>query len=165
MNDVSRHRVASPQAFGLSHDTFGRLVLIDAEGRRHVGVTPHRAFPISDPHRGISICDADGHEIRWIDSFDDLSPAVRQTLQDELARRDFLPVVRRIVRVSGDIEPSEWVVETDRGETKFVLNSEDNVRRLENHGAMIVDAHGIRYLITDVRALDTPSRRILERYL
>jgi hypothetical protein len=30
---------------------------------------------------------------------------------------------------------------------------------------MIVDAHGVHYLIPDTRALDRHSRRILERYL
>jgi hypothetical protein len=30
---------------------------------------------------------------------------------------------------------------------------------------LITDAHGIRYLIPDVEALDAHSRRLLERYL
>ena len=30
-------------AFGLSHDSWGRLVLIDSSGRRHSGVEPVRA--------------------------------------------------------------------------------------------------------------------------
>lgn len=165
MKPESTNFPAKPQAFGLLHDPFGRLVLIDADGHRHVGVEPHRAFPISDPGHGISICDADGHEIEWVDNLAELSPQVREVLQEELGRRDFLPVVHRIVRVSGDIEPAEWVVETDRGHTRFVLDNEDNVRRLDDRRAMIVDAHGIRYLIPDLRVLDTASRHIMERYL
>ena len=74
-------------------------------------------------------------------------------------------MVRRIVRISAPVEPSEWEVETDRGRTRFVLNSEDDVRRLSDHRALIFDAHGIRYLIPDLRALDGTSRRLLERYL
>jgi hypothetical protein len=35
----------------------------------------------------------------------------------------------------------------------------------EGDVGLIVDAHGIRDLIPDLRALDATSRRLLERYL
>ncbi len=56
-------------------------------------------------------------------------------------------------------------METDRGPTKFVLKSDSDVRRLDNNRAMVIDAHGIHYLIPDTDALDRHTRRILERYL
>src|SRR5438309_762456 len=69
--------------FTLHHDAWGRLVLTDAQGRVHVGVDPIRAFPITDPRRGLAICDADGREVLWIDDLDAVSPAVRPLLEDE----------------------------------------------------------------------------------
>jgi hypothetical protein len=62
-------------------------------------------------------------------------------------------------------EPTEWDVETDRGLTRFILNSEDDIRRLGEGRALLVDAHGIRYLIPRLDSLDPFSRRVLERYL
>jgi hypothetical protein len=76
-----------------------------------------------------------------------------------------MPQVRRILEVRGAVEPTEWEVETDRGPARFVLNSEDDVRRLGEDRALILDAHGIRYLIPSLSALDGRSRRLLERYL
>ena len=35
--------------FQLERDAFGRLVLTDIEGVRHVGVVPVRAFPLTAP--------------------------------------------------------------------------------------------------------------------
>lgn len=151
--------------FGLSHDAFGRLVLVDAQGQRHVGVEPVRAFPISNPENWISLCDAEGRELAAVETLDQLPQPTRQVLQQELSRREFMPRIQRIVRVSAIAEPSEWDVETDRGITTFTLNSEDDVRRLGPHQALIIDAHGIRYLIGDTRQLDSASRRVLERYL
>jgi hypothetical protein len=151
--------------FGLNHDPWGRLVLIDAEGVRHIGVTPVRMFPVTDPLHWISIVDAAGTEIVCIEDIGDLPPAVRQVLETDLAGREFTPVIRRIHWVSGDTEPYEWDVETDRGRTQFVLGSEDHVRRLGPHKALVVDAQGVRYLVEDTRALNTYSRRIMERYL
>ena len=79
-------------------------------------------------------------------------------------QREFLPVIKRIYRVSLQTNPCQWEVETDRGRTEFVIKSEDDVRRLEGRRALVTDAHGIRYLIPSVETLDRQSRRILERY-
>ena len=81
-----------------------------------------------------------------------------------MSRREFVPIIERIASVSADVDPSQWCVETDRGETTFLLDSEDDVRRLGAYKALFIDTHGIRYLIPDTRALDYASRRILERY-
>jgi hypothetical protein len=81
-----------------------------------------------------------------------------------LVQREFIPVLRRIVRASSDSPPSDWEVETDRGPTRLSLHSDDDVRRLGPHRALIVDGQGLRYLVPDIRALDAASRRILEHF-
>lgn len=151
--------------YQLHRDAWGRLVLTDASGAAHVGVEPVRGFPITGPNYGLSLLDVDGRELAWIEDLDALPDPVRSVLKEELPRREFMPRLRRVVRVSGVAEPTEWDVETDRGLTRFVLKSEDDVRRLAGGRALIVDAHGIRYLIEDLNALDSLSRRVLERYL
>jgi Domain of unknown function (DUF1854) len=151
--------------FELQHDAFGRLVLVRADGTRHVDVEPVRAFPISDPMHGISVCDSEGRELVWIDDLAQLAPPVRHELEAEFAQREFMPQIRRIVSISLQTEPCEWEVETDRGFTKFVLKSEDDIRRLGKNKAMIIDANGIRYLVADTKDLDKHSRSVLERYL
>ena len=156
---------AARSEFSLENDAWGRLVLLDELGHRYVEVEPVRAFPISDPTRWVSICDPDGRELVQVESLDDLSAATRQTLLEELSRREFLPIIRRIVRVATETIPALWEVETDRGPTVFTLDGEENVRRLGHDRALIIDARGIRYLIADTKSLDAQSRRILERYL
>lgn len=155
----------APGEFDLANDPWGRLVLIDSQGMRHEGVEPVRAFPLSDPDRWVAICDAMGAELAFIEDLKQLSPAVREVLDEALARRDFVPVVERIVRVAVDADPSEWEVITDRGITRFLLTSDDGLRRLGPFEAMLIDTHGTRYLIADIRRLDAASRRLLERFL
>jgi hypothetical protein len=150
--------------FGLHHDAWGRLVLT-LGGQEHVGVDVFRAFPITAPRRMVSVCSAEGRELLWIDDLDTLSAGVRAVLEEALTRRDFVPILRRILRISAVVEPSEWEVETDRGLTKFLLNSDEDVYPLTGRRALITDSHGNRYLIEDLAALDGHSRRLLERYL
>jgi hypothetical protein len=140
-------------------------MLTDADGRQHIGVEIVRAFPLSDPRRGISICDVKGKEVIWIGDLDALPVALARQIEEELAKREFVPIIRRILKVSAPTEPSEWEVETDRGRTTFVLNSEDDVHELDGHRALITDTNSIRYLIPDLRQLDAHSQRLLERYL
>jgi hypothetical protein len=130
-----------------------------------VPVVAVRAFPFSCPRQGVALCDLQGREVVWLEDLDSLADGVRQVIEEELARREFVPVIRRICRIHPRIEPSEWEVETDRGRACFVLHTGDEVRRLDERRAMVIDAHGIRYLINDVAGLDAASRHLLERYL
>jgi hypothetical protein len=151
--------------FTLHRDAFGKLVLTWPDGRQFTGVMPVRGFPFSAPREGLSLCDSAGTEIVWIEHLDALPPRVRELLEAELVEREFVPVIHRILRIRPRIEPSEWEVDTDRGRVRFVLNSADDIRRLDDARAIVVDAHGVRYLIVDRGKLDPASRRFLERYL
>ena len=152
--------------FTLEHDAWQQLVLVWKDGRRVVGVEPVRAFPISAPEGLLSICNADGQVLIRVDDFGELPAEVRSMLEEELSRREFVPVVSRIDRVIGERDPSQWRVMTDRGPTTFLMEDSDNdVRRLGPYRILLVDTRGIRYLIPDSRRLDAASRQILDRYL
>jgi Domain of unknown function (DUF1854) len=156
---------ATQPPFQLAHDPWDRLVLTDEQGKEHVGVVPVRAFPIGQPLSWLVLCDAQGRELRCIEDPDRLPEALRVLLEKELARREFVPVIRRVRNVSSYLEPAEWEVDTDRGPTRFVLKTEDDVRRLGPFRALIIDAQGVRYLVSDTRELDAYGRRAVERYL
>lgn len=149
----------------LERDAFGHLVLIDARGERHEGVVPVRAFPLTAADDGISLVGGDGRERLWIERLDDLPPAARTLLQQELATRDFAPLLQRLHAVSSFGVPSTWRVSTDRGETSFVLKSEEDIRRLEDGSLLIASSSGVQFRIPDLRLLDRVSRKLLGRFL
>ncbi len=151
--------------FELNRNAFGRLVLTAANGEIHEGVVPVRAFPIAAPEEGIALLGEDGHELAWIDRLADLPAQLRGLVVDELARREFMPEIRRLRQVSSFATPCTWEVETDRGETSFVLKGEEDIRRLGTSSLLIADAHGIQFLIRDLAALDRHSRKLLDRFL
>jgi hypothetical protein len=151
--------------FELARDTFGRLVLTDAQGERHVGVTPVRAFPLSAPNEGVSLVGSEGRELVWVDRVDRLPAPAQALLNEELAVRDFAPTLLKLHRVSSFGVPSTWTVSTDRGDTSFVLKAEEDIRRLEGGALLIASAHGVQFRIPDAKALDRASRKLLERFL
>lgn len=151
--------------YQLTHDAHGRLVFIAANGERHEGVVPVRAFPISAPDDGIALVDPHGHELAWIERIDALPHELGQFVANELACREFMPVISQIVSVSSYATPSTWRVVTDHGDTELVLKGEEDIRRLAPPALLIADTHGIHYLIRDRGALDAQSRKILDRFL
>ncbi|MCG5260175.1 DUF1854 domain-containing protein [Cupriavidus gilardii] len=151
--------------FTLSRNPFGRLVMTTADGAVHEGVVAVRAFPITAPDDGIALVSADGHELAWIERLEDLPADTRAIVEEELAGREFMPEIRRIVSVSTFATPSTWEVETDRGRTRLVLRGEEDIRRLAGSTLLISDSHGIHYLIRSLQSLDKASRKLIDRFL
>ncbi len=152
--------------FSLGRNVWGQIVLVLPDGRRVEGVEIVRAFPISEPGEYVSICDAEGHEVICVEDPSSLPPTLLELLDEELKRREFVPVVVRIDGVSADTDPAQWQILTNRGPTTFLMEDSDHdVRRLGPNRFLLVDTHGIRYLIPDAQRLDSGSRRILDRYL
>ncbi len=150
----------------LSRDAHGRLALTLSGGKEHVGVQPVRAFPVGAPSEGLSLVGADGHELLWVEHFDDLPEAMQALVAEELAVREFCPAISRITAVSSFATPSVWTVETDRGHTQFTLKAEEDIRRLEGRTRLLIaSGEGVQYRITNTADLDPPSQRLLERFL
>lgn len=164
MNIPTATPTASPP-WQLERDPFGQLVYTAASGERHARVTPVRAFPIEAPDEGLSLVGADGHELLWIERLSALPEALRTLLHDELAAREFCPEITAVRQVSTFSTPSTWRVATDRGDTQFVLKSEDDIRRLGPGRLLIASSHGVQFFIRDRFALDRASQRLLERFL
>ena len=149
----------------LALDSFGRLSLTDAQGRTHAPVQVVRAFPIAAPQEGISLLDADGHELAWVARLADLPGPECALLEQALQQREFMPEIRRVISVSTFVTPSVWQVQTDRGETALTLKGEEDIRRLAADLLIVNDAHGVQYLIRKLSGMDKQSRKLLDRFL
>ena len=151
--------------YQLSRNSYGRLVFTDQSGLVQEGVVPVRSFPITDPDQGIALIDSHGRELIWIERLADLPEDHRALIESELASREFVPEIKRILKVSSFITPNTWQVETDRGESTFILKGEEDIRRLTASSLMITDSYGIHFLIRDRLALDRHSRKLLDHFL
>lgn len=148
----------------LERDALGRLVLTDAEGVQHIGVYPVRAFPITQPEVGISIMDQSGKELCWFDDAKTIPEGDLALIKEELAAREFMPVIKKITKVSTFATPSLWDIETDRGPTRIRLKGEEDIRRIAGNTLLIADSNGLQFLISDSTKLDKVSKKLLDRF-
>jgi hypothetical protein len=151
--------------FDLTRDAFGRLVLTMPLGQVFEGVVPVRAFPIQSPEDGIALMHTDGHEAVWIDRLDALPEPAKGLIREELASREFMPEILSIESVTSFSTPCTWHVLTDRGDTRFVLRGDEDIRRVGLTVLLVTDSHGIQFLIRDREKLNKESRKILDRFL
>ncbi len=158
------HVLQWPEKASLSRELEGRLIL-EVDGATYRDIRSIRMFPISDPEHWIALCDKEGNEIVCIEDINTLPSAIRQLILEDLQAREFVPVIIKVISISVAADPSEWLVKTDRGPTSFTLNDEDDIHRLSDFRILIIDSYGIRYLIPDIRQMDTSSRRILSHYI
>ena len=148
----------------LERDDLGRLVFIDDKGERHVGVHPVRAFPITAPAAGIGIMNQSGKELCWYPDVALITQADMTLIEEELAAREFMPVIEKITKVSTFATPSIWDIETDRGPTRIRLKGEEDIRRIAANTLLIADSNGLQFLIKDSTQLDKVSKKLLDRF-
>jgi hypothetical protein len=155
---------AQQAANQLIRDSLGQLVFIDTQGNQHVGVYPVRAFPITAPAAGIAIMDQSGKEVFWYPAVAAVPASELQLIEEELAAREFMPVIEKITKVSTFATPSIWDIETDRGPTRIRLKGEEDIRRIAGNTLLIADSNGLQFLIKDSTELDKVSKKLLDRF-
>lgn len=151
--------------FQLTRNAFGRLVLTNPEGEVFEGVVPVRAYPIQAPQDGVALVATDGHEVGWLDRLANAPPLVQVLIQEALDTREFMPEIQDIVSVTSFSTPCTWTVKTDRGDTRFVLRGDEDIRRVGPTVLLVTDSHGIQFKIRDLSLLSKESRRIMDRFL
>jgi hypothetical protein len=136
-----------------------------ARSWRHVKIAC--AFPLTDPDHYIGLRNADDKDIGMLVTLDGLDGTSRRIVAEEMERRYFVPVIRRVVMVKEEGSILTWDVETDRGRRLFYIqNLRDSVYEIvPNRRVLLTDKDGLRYDIQDVTALDAATYAILARAL
>jgi len=149
----------------LERNALGRWTWTAADGVRHEQVVVVRAYPVTAPEQGAGVMDAEGHELAWFDRLDAVAQPLQAQLRQAIQEREFLPEIQCLQAVSSLVTPSVWTVQTNRGEARFMLKGEEDIRRLTGKILIVSDADGVQYLIRDPLALDKHSRKLLDRFM
>jgi len=158
--------MSTPQPLNIEFikDEQGRLSLVDSNGIRHANVHPAKLFPLTEKDHWISIQSEASREILCIEDPQSLPEPSRSLLLDALSRRDFVPIIQVIHRIVRLADGHEWHVTTDRGETRFEVETDESIQALGRGRLVIVDRRNTRYLIPNAASLDRVSKRKLDHY-
>ena len=156
----------TPEDLRLYYDPPGTLRLTVGSDRSYRDVKLYQAWPLSFPHRYVSLLDAKGEEIVMVEELDAFTPASRAVVEEELKRRYLTARVQSIREIRSDFGVTYWHVATDKGERDFVVQSmsESCVWLSERH-LLIVDVDGNRFEFPDLGVYDAVSLAHLETVL
>ena len=136
------------------------------EDRSYLAVSIVRAFPMSEPHRFLSVRDSENKEIGLILDPAALSSENRALVDGELERRYLVPAVTRIISAKERFGTVDWTMETDRGVCRFTTrNLRENVQRPAPARIILSDVDGNRYDVKNVDNLSRESQDLLFRHL
>ena len=151
--------------FEFDCDAAGHWFYVSNQGVRHEQVIAVRAFPVAAPDESVALVDAEGHELLWIATLNDLSAGLRAKVLRALTQREFMPRILKLRGVSSLVAPCTWDIDTDRGDTSLLLKGEEDIRRLSATVLLVTDSHGVQFLIRDMAQMDRHSRKLLDRFL
>jgi hypothetical protein len=124
------------------------------------------AAPLSHPDHYITFLDEKGRELCTVDRLDDLSPAVRQLVEEELDSYYLGNTIQRITELESEFGIAYWDVETPRGQRDFVVKDvQSSITWLSPTRLLIMDVDGNRFEIPDSRTLDQRSQNLLDMTL
>ena len=135
-------------------------------GEECVGVfKTQRAFPFEKEEEFLVLLSEEGKELGFIRKLSDRTAEEFAILQNDLARRYFMPRFKKIHKVKEQFAFSYWKVDTESGPLEFSVR--DTYKSLIHLGTRIIvtDADGNRYDIPDYRTLDKASRKQIDLYL
>ncbi len=153
-----------PKGTNLFRDDSGWLRLEIKDDRCYLDVKVVRAFPLSYADGYLGLLNAKDRVIGLVADLSKLDPTSREVALDDLKRRYFAPVIKKIRRMKEEFGAVYSEVETDLGTRQFVVRGiRDALLDLGDRRLLIIDADGNRFMIEDWARLDGKSRRMLER--
>ena len=159
-------RYLEPEKIRLFRSPMGAPRLEISEEVCYTRVTIRRILPLSDPNRYISLGVGEEVEIGIIEEPSRLDTESLEILHEELDKRYFTPIIKRVLRVNERFGIHDWEVETSRGRITFsVQGLHQNVRQFPPARLLVTDVRGNRYDIPDYRRLDSHSFNQIQRHL
>ena len=164
MGHGSKVNYLQPQKLKVWLGTAGELCVSPDGEKTYQHVKIFRTRPISAPNKYLSF--RVGHtqtEQEELGVLIDLKPlpAVTQALiENELDKRYFIHQILSIQSIKEEWGVLSWKVNTDKGYKKFSLSNRDQpqIIPIKERGRLITDANGNRYVIPDLKLLDSRSR-------
>ena len=146
------------------HTGITRLTLNNERSWRKVSVA--RAFPLSDPDHYLGFLDGSGKDVGMLHDPAALDPESKKTVDEELEKRYFVPIVEKAISVKEEFGTVYWTLDTDRGQREVIVrNMRDNLQELSPIRVIITDVDGNRFEFQDITKLDAKSYGLILRNL
>ena len=130
-----------------------------------VPVRLRQCFPWSEPHRHLSLRDAEDNEVALVEDPGALPAESRAALERALAAAGFVLLVTRVQAIDEEVEIRHWTVDTAQGPRAFQTHLDEWPQLLPSGGLLVRDVAGDLYRLPPPEELDRHSRRLIWAYV
>ncbi len=145
------------------------LTLVDMElydGRKFENLEPRRLFPLSGLEKYITLLDTEGIERAIIRDLRTLPDDERRIIEQCLKEYYLIPKIIKITDCKEKYGVLRIWAQTDCGEVVIeIRNILHGLKLLYGTRVQIRDVNDNRYEISDIRAIDAKSRRLIGSFL
>lgn len=125
-----------------------------------------RAFPLSNSETYIGLRDAKDKDIGMLVDLTGMDKDSAKIVEEELARRYFIPKITKVNKVKKEFDTVNWDVETDKGPRVFTLQHlKESVLEVSPGRILVTDRNGTRYEIPDLAKTDEKTISLISRVL
>ena len=157
--------IFDPQTLCFYTNAHGFLCLKAGE-TDHKRVKLARMLPFAEPFRYISVATMESKEIGILKDVADLPEEQAVIVRKELEHRYYCPTVTEILSIKEKMGYFYFDVKMDAHKKLFAVKDiSKSIKMLDEQAIIITDVDGNRYLIANVWAIDSKSRRRIEPYL
>tara|TARA_B100000809_G_scaffold211332_1_gene214948 strand:- start:7222 stop:7752 length:531 start_codon:yes stop_codon:yes gene_type:complete len=138
------------------------LLAVRIDSQEFDDVSVRRAFPLEAADRYIGFFDSDGNELGILEDPEGLEADSRAALDQQLALTYFLPKITDVTHIGEEFGVVHADVETTSGARQIEIRGiRSSIRVLSRNRALVEDAEGNRYELSDFRLLSKLTREIL----
>ena len=145
------------------------LALVDMElydGRKFVNLEPRRLFPLSGLEKYITLLDGEGTECAIIRDLRTLPDEERHIIEQCLKEYYLIPKITKITDCREKYGVLRIWAQTDCGAVVIeIRNIIHGIKLLYGTRVQLRDVNDNRYEISDLRAIDSKSRRLIDSFL
>ncbi len=125
-----------------------------------------RTLPLRKPFEYISVTDMDKKEIGIIRDIRDFPDDEKEMMEKDLDDRYYCPEITEILSIKEKMGFFYFDVSIKGYKKTFAVKDiSRNIKRLDSNAVMFTDADGNRFVIPDLNAVKSNSRRQIEPYL
>jgi len=138
------------------------LLAMQIDNQNYNDVTVRRAFPLEAADHFIGFFDTDGEELGILEDPAGLDSDSRAALDEQLALTYFLPKITDVTHIGEEFGVVFADVETTSGARQIEIRGiRSSIRVLSRNRALVEDAEGNRYELSDYRSLPKITREVL----
>lgn len=124
------------------------------------------AFPHTAPDEFVSVRDKDGKEIGIIKNVSELNETNQALVKEQISRRYFTPVIKKVLSVKEEYGYTYWDTVTDKGCCRFtVAMGGGSTSRITENRVFISDIDGNKFEIPDITKLSAKELKMIDIFL